>query len=73
MSPLTTSLFSADSISGQSPIFVQEHEVLLLGSIILVCGILMIEIIPFFFGFEHAGLHELKERMSQKLLIQGCS
>jgi len=44
---------------------------LLLGPILLICGILMLEIIPLSFGFEHAGLQDLKERMSQKLLDQG--
>jgi cytochrome c biogenesis protein CcdA len=31
----------------------------------------MLEIIPLSLGFEHAGLQELKERMSQKLSEQG--
>lgn len=52
-------------------LFLQQYGDLLLGPILLVCGILMLEIIPLSFGFEHAGLQELKERMSQKLSDQG--
>ncbi len=52
-------------------LFLQEYGNLLLGPILLICGILMLEIIPLSFGFEHAGLLDLKERMSQKLSDQG--
>ena len=52
-------------------LFLQEYGDLLLGPILLVCGILMLEIIPLSFGFEHAGLQELKERLSQRLSDQG--
>jgi len=52
-------------------LFLQEYGDLLLGPILLICGILMLEIIPLSFGFEHAGLQDLKERMSQKLSNQG--
>ncbi|MFH0967047.1 MAG: aromatic aminobenezylarsenical efflux permease ArsG family transporter [Methanobacteriota archaeon] len=52
-------------------LFLQEYGDLLLGPILLICGIMMLEIIPLSFGFEHAGLHELKERISQKLSDQG--
>lgn len=37
-------------------LFLQEYGDLLFGPILLVCGILMLEIIPLSLGFEHAGL-----------------
>lgn len=52
-------------------LFLQEYGDLLLGPILLICGILMLEIIPLTFGFEHVGLQELKGRVSQKLSDQG--
>jgi cytochrome c-type biogenesis protein len=52
-------------------LFLQDYGDLLLGPILLICGILMLEIIPFSFGFEHVGLQDLKERMGQKFSDQG--
>jgi cytochrome c-type biogenesis protein len=52
-------------------LFLQEYGDLLLGPILLICGILMFEIIPLSFGFEHAGLQKFNERLSQKLSDQG--
>lgn len=52
-------------------LFLQEYGDLLLGPILLICGILMLDIIPLSFGFESAGLQERKERLSQKLSDQG--
>lgn len=52
-------------------LFLQEYGYFLLGPILLICGILMLEIIPFSFGFEHGGLQKLKEQMSQKFSDQG--
>ena len=52
-------------------LFLQQYGDMLLGPILLVCGVLMLEIIPLSFGLEHAGLLELKDQWSQRLSDQG--
>jgi hypothetical protein len=50
-------------------LFLQEYGDLLLGPILLICGILMLEVIPLSMKFEHEGLSELKENY-QKIFRQ---
>jgi len=52
-------------------LFLQEYGDLLLGPILLICGILMLEVIPLSMKFEHEGLSELKEKLSKKFLDKG--
>ncbi|WP_319580295.1 aromatic aminobenezylarsenical efflux permease ArsG family transporter [uncultured Methanospirillum sp.] len=52
-------------------LFLQEYGDLLLGPVLLICGILMYELIPFSFALEHAGLQTLKEEIYEKLSHQG--
>jgi len=52
-------------------LFLQEYGDIFLGPVLLVCGILMSEIIPFSFALEHTGLQNLKEEISEKLSHQG--
>lgn len=48
-------------------LFLQEYGDLLLGPILLICGVLMLEIVPFSFGFEIASVHKIKQQISQRL------
>jgi len=52
-------------------LFLQEYGDLLLGPVLLICGILMYEMIPLSFALEHVGLQTLKEKISEKLSHQG--
>ena len=52
-------------------LFLQQYGDLLLGPILLICGILMLEIIPLGNRFEHEGLSNLKDRISKKLVEKG--
>lgn len=52
-------------------LFLQQYGDLLLGPILLICGILMLEIIPLRIGFEHEGLSRLKNTLSQRLADKG--
>lgn len=52
-------------------LFLQKYGDLLLGPILLICGILMLEIIPLSLGLEHSGLQKFKDQMGQKLSDQG--
>jgi cytochrome c-type biogenesis protein len=52
-------------------LFLQQYGDLLLGPILLICGILMLDAIPWGNWFEHERLSELKERISKKLVEKG--
>jgi len=52
-------------------LFLQQYGDLLLGPIILICGILMLEVIPLGNWFEHEGLAEFKDKISRKLVEKG--
>lgn len=52
-------------------LFLQQYGDLLLGPILLICGIFMLEIIPIGNKFQHEGLSTLKERISKKLVEKG--
>ncbi len=52
-------------------LFLQQYGDLLLGPILLICGIVMLEIIPISMKFEHEGLSNLKEKLSKKFLDKG--
>lgn len=52
-------------------LFLQQYGDLLLGPILLICGILMLEVIPISMKFEHEGLSNLKERLSKKFVKKG--
>jgi hypothetical protein len=52
-------------------IFLQQYGDLLLGPILLICGILMLEVIPLSSRFEHEGLADLKDRISRSIVQKG--
>lgn len=52
-------------------LFLQEYGDLLLGPILLICGVVMLGIIPLPPGFGYPGLQERKERVSKQLSDQG--
>lgn len=52
-------------------LFLQQYGDLLLGPILLICGILMLEVIPISMKFENEGLSNLKEKLSKKFLERG--
>ncbi|MGV8109727.1 aromatic aminobenezylarsenical efflux permease ArsG family transporter [Methanospirillum sp.] len=52
-------------------LFLQQYGNLLLGPILLICGFLMLEVIPFSMKFEHEGLSHLKDKLSKKFLDKG--
>ncbi len=52
-------------------LFLQQYGFLLLGPVLLICGILMLEVIPIGIRFEHDGLSQFKGRISKKLVEKG--
>lgn len=52
-------------------LFLQQYGDLLLGPILLICGFLMLDIIPLSMKFEHEGLSNLKEKLSKKFVERG--
>ena len=54
-------------------LFLQKYGDILVGPILLISGILMLEIIPIFSGFEYSGLNKLKTQLSLKLSDKGLT
>lgn len=52
-------------------LFLQQYGDLLLGPVLLICGVLMLEVIPLSMKFEHEGLSNLKDKLSKKFLDKG--
>ena len=52
-------------------LFLQQYGELLIGPVLLICGILMLEVIPLGIRFESDRLSDLKDTLSKKLLERG--